>query len=49
MISRTRIRSFIAAVVTIAIVLVFGAFVSSSQGWNLPIFSSIADMLGMGG
>ena len=46
MISRTRIRSFIAGIVAIVVVLVFASFVTTSMGMEIPGLSNIADMLG---
>ncbi len=49
MISRTKIRSVIASIFAIIVLLVFLAFFSSYMGWNLPIISNIANMLGFNG
>ena len=49
MISRTRIRSFIAAVFAIAVVVCFAAVVTTSQGMDIPILNNIGRMLGFGG
>jgi hypothetical protein len=47
MFSKTRLRGFIAAVITIIVLVVFVAIAAKVLGWNIPGLSAITDSLGI--
>ena len=47
--SMTRMREAIAAIVALLLVFVMAVAATGVFGWNIPVLSNLANMLGIGG
>jgi len=45
--TRTKIRAFIAGLITVIVLILFAAVGSRMLGYDLPVLGGIADMLGI--
>lgn len=45
--TRTKIRAFIAGLITVIVLILFAAVASRMLGYDLPILGAIADMIGI--